>query len=326
MTVIRILFVLAALCALAPAATSADALHLRLGLVKYGTAAWEVDSIRRHHFDGGNGIVIDGVELANPAAGEVALMAGGVDAIMTDWLWVARQRLAGQPLTFVPHNAILGDLVVPADSPVRTLADLDGKRLGVAGGPIDKSWLLLRAYSRKSLGWDLAQRAVPVYGAPPLLSQELEAGRIDALLTYWPFAARLGLRGYRSLFALSDVIAGLGLDNPVPMLGFAISELWISGHPGGLQAFLAAIGQADAVMASSDEEWRQLGPLTAAENDAVLSALRDRFRHGLVPTWTPAGLSQTATLLALMAETGGNDLTGGARTIPAGTFWTGDRP
>lgn len=327
MGIARILFALTVLCAFPlyrPAA--AEAVHLRLGLVKYGTAAWEVETIRRHGFDQADGIAIDAVDLANPAAGEVALQAGGVDAIMTDWLWIARQRHTGQSLTFVPHNAVLGDIVVPAGSAIRTLADLEGKRLGVAGGPIDKSWLLVRAYSRHLLGWDIALRATPVYGAPPLLSQELESGRIDAVLTYWPFAARLNVRGYRSLLSMSDVISGLGLTSPVPMLGFAVSESWISRHPGALERFLAAVGKADSILATSDDEWRKLRPLTAAEDDAVLAALRDRFRRGIVATWASAEKTQAIKLFALLTETGGAELTGGAQEIPAGTFWNGLSP
>ena len=42
--------------------------------------------------------------------------------------------------------------MVAADSPAQTLADLDGKKIGIAGGPVDKSWLILRAWSRAKLG------------------------------------------------------------------------------------------------------------------------------------------------------------------------------
>ncbi len=327
MGIVRVLLALAVACALPLAPATADEpVHLRLGLVKYGTAAWEIDTLRRHGFDRTDGIVIDTVDLANPAAGEVALQAGGVDAIVTDWLWVARQRHNGQALTFAPHNAVLGDIVVPAASPIHTLADLSGKRLGVAGGPIDKSWLLVRAYSRHRLGQDIALEATPVFGAPPLLSQELETGRVDAVLTYWPFAARLTVQGYRSLLSMSDIVAGLGLVNPMPLLGFAVTETWIARHPGALELFLGAIGKADEIMATSDEEWRQLRPLTAAEDDAVLAALRDRFRGGVVAAWAPAEKAQAGKLFALLTEAGGAELTGGAQEIPPGTFWNGPRP
>jgi NitT/TauT family transport system substrate-binding protein len=35
--------------------------------------------------------------------------------------------------------------MVPAQSPIRDIVDLRGKRLAVAGGPLDKSWLRWRA-------------------------------------------------------------------------------------------------------------------------------------------------------------------------------------
>ncbi len=322
----RILLVLGIFFEVFGPALGTEIPHLRLGQVKSGTAAWETDTVRRHDFDRAAGIVLDTVDLANPAAGEVALQAGGVDAILTDWLWVSRQRQAGQNIIFIPHTAALGEILVPNASSIRTLGDLDGKRLGVAGGPLDKSWLLLRAYSRRVLGHDLADRAEAVYAAPPLLSRELAAGRIDAVLTYWPFAARLTVRGFRSLASMSDIMKGLGFSAPVPMLGYALSESWIARHPGGIEAFLAATGKADAVMAESDDEWERLGPLTAAEDHATLVALRERFRGGIVAHWGAPERTQILRLFALLAETGSADLTGGSAEIAPGTFWPGSAP
>lgn len=306
-------------------ASAAELPHLRLGQVRFGALSWEIDTLRRHGFDRAAGVAIDTVDLANPAGGEVALQAGGVDAILTDWLWVSRQRQAGQRITFVPRTSALGEILVPADSPIRSVADLEGKRLGVAGGPLDKSWLLLRAYSRRLLGHDLAEHAQVVYGAPPLLSQELAAGRVDAVLTFWPFAARLSVRGFRSLISMAEVMKGLGFPEPVPMLGYAASEAWIAQHPDGWTAFLAASDQADRVLVQSDGEWESLRTLTAAEDDATLAALRDRFRAGVVRHWGPDDQAQAGRLFALLAETGGADLTGGAKEIAPGTFWHGSQ-
>jgi NitT/TauT family transport system substrate-binding protein len=94
-------------------------------------------------------------------------------------------------------------------------------------------------------------------------------------------------------------------------------------YPGALPRFLGALKKADAVLASSDEAWQAIRPLTAAENDAVFEALRSRFRQGIVTDWSPADIAQADKLFALFGEVGGADLTGGARTIPAGTFWSG---
>ncbi len=55
-------------------------------------------------------------------------------------------------MKFLPYSSTEGALMVPGDSPVRSVADLAGKRLGVAGGPLDKNWLLLRARPARRTG------------------------------------------------------------------------------------------------------------------------------------------------------------------------------
>jgi len=302
---------------------AAEEAPLRLGLVKFGSGAWVIDVVRREEQDKLAGLVLQTVDLANPAAGEVALQAGGVDVILSDFLWVARQRAAGQPLVFIPRSSALGEVLVPAGSSIHSLADLEGKKLGIAGGPLDKSWLLLRAYSRNLLGHDIAGRVSPMFGAPPLLSQELAQGRLDAVLTFWPFAARLAVQGQRSLLSMADVMRGLGFDAPVPLMGFAVNEVWAKAHPQALVKFLAATSAADQQLARSDEEWRLLRPLTAAEDDATLVALRDRYRAGIGDGSDAGAEAQAARLYRILAEIGGAELTGGAPTLPGGTFWAG---
>ncbi|MFX8980416.1 ABC transporter substrate-binding protein, partial [Acinetobacter baumannii] len=80
-------------------------------------------------------------ELASPEAGKIAMRAGNADIMLSDWLWVSRERARGARLTVYPYSTALGAVMVPAASPIKTLADLRGRKLGVAGGAIDKSWL-----------------------------------------------------------------------------------------------------------------------------------------------------------------------------------------
>jgi NitT/TauT family transport system substrate-binding protein len=305
------------------AGASAPADSLRVGLVSFGTAAWEIDTLRRHGLDRDLGVTLETVELADPAAGEVALQAGGVDAIVTDWLWVSRQRHAGQRVVFVPHSAAIGEILVPAGSPLTKLSDLPGRHLGVAGGPLDKSWLLLRAYSRQAMGGDIAETAQAQFAAPPLLSQELAKGRLDAVLTFWPFAARLEAQGFRRLASMTEVMAALGFAQPVPMLGYAFREQWIGPHAEAARRFMAALDQADRLM-SDPAEWDRLKPLTGAPDQATLAALRQRFLAGLVSDRAGAAPA-SARLYALLASIGGPGLTGGAPALAPGTFW-GDGP
>ena len=149
-------------------APSRAAETVRLAVQKTGTFAWELAVIRAHGLDRQANLAIQVNELASPEAGKIALRGGSADIIVSDWLWVSRERGLGAKLTFYPYSSALGAVMVPNSSSIRTLADLRGRKLAVAGGPIDKSWLLLRA-SMKQDGIDLKSEAAIAYGAPPLL-------------------------------------------------------------------------------------------------------------------------------------------------------------
>ena len=78
---------------------------------------------------------IEVTELASPEAGKIALRAGNADIMVSDWLWVSRERELGAKLTFYPYSSALGAVMVQASSPIKSLADLKGRKLAVAGGP-----------------------------------------------------------------------------------------------------------------------------------------------------------------------------------------------
>ena len=122
---------------------------LRLAVQKTGTFAWELAIISERGLDRKAGLAIEVTELASPEAAKIALMGGAADMILGDWLWVARQRNLGRRLVFAPYSTALGAVMVPAASPIEDLAGLKGKKIAVAGGPLDKSWLLLQALARK---------------------------------------------------------------------------------------------------------------------------------------------------------------------------------
>src|ERR1700757_5256155 len=126
-------------------AVRCDAETIRLAVQKTGTFAWELAVIRAHGLDQQANLSVRLGELASPEAGKSALRAGSADIIVSDWLWVSRERGLGAKLTFYPYSSALGAVMVPASSAMTKLVDLEGKKLGVAGGPLDKSWLLLQA-------------------------------------------------------------------------------------------------------------------------------------------------------------------------------------
>lgn len=304
-------------------AMATDRPTVTVAVLKFGTVNWALDVIRERHLDRDAGFELKMVELASGGAAQIALQSGSVDVIASDWLWVARQRAAGADLSFVPRSAAVGALMVPADSPIRGIADLKGKRIGIAGSPIDKSWLLLRALARDRFAIDLATEATPVYAAPPLLNQKIATGELDAVLNYWPYAARLEARGMRPVIGVEAMMAQLGLSTTVPAVGYVFHQGWAEAHGEALKGFIAASEKADALLASDDAEWERLRPLMRAEDDATWRSLRDHYRAGIPTHWTARDRAAAADLFALMAKLGGRDLVGDATAIPAGTFWPG---
>jgi NitT/TauT family transport system substrate-binding protein len=291
-------------------------------VLKFGTVSWMLDVLRRHGFDRSAGVAVEVVELASGQATQVALQAGRVDTIVGDLLWVARQRAAGADWAFIPYSAALGAVVIPAASPLRAFEDLPGKRLGIAGTPLDKSWLLLRLLSIRRLGRDLDETAEKAFGAPPLLSEQLAAGRLDAVLTYWQFAARLEATGARRLIGMDEVMRGLGVAERVALVGYIVSERWAAANRARLAAFLEACRQAQDRLATSDEEWQVIAPQTGAASEAELVRLRDGFRAGIPERGAPMKES-AARLYALLVGIGGETLAGPSPTLPAGTLLDG---
>src|SRR5262250_2313380 len=183
-------FLLTVVIALAGATNATAADRIRLAVQRTGTLAWELDVIRTHGLDRKLNLAIETVELASTEAGKIALKGGSADLMLSDWLWVARERSLGDQLVFYPSSSTLGAVMVPAHSPITSVADLKGKRLAVAGGPLDKSWLLLQGLASRT-GLDLRRQATIDYGAPPLLSEKARQGEQDATLTFWNFCADL---------------------------------------------------------------------------------------------------------------------------------------
>ena len=239
----RALLALPLLAAVPPGKT------VRVGALRFGSVHWELNVMQAHQLDAQAGIKVEIVELTSASAGQVALQSGRVDTVVQDWLWVSRQRSAGADWSFVPTSCALGGIVGAQGSPVHSLSDLPGHRLGVAGSPIDKSWLLLRAYARWHLGLKLDKKVQATFGAPPVLAEQLLDRRIDAALTFWPFVARAQAAGLPVITGMDAVVRGLDVGPGVPFTGFVFSESWALDNQALLDGFVTAARHARTILA-----------------------------------------------------------------------------
>jgi len=301
-------------------ANSARADTLRLALQKTGTVAWELDVMRAHGLDKQGGFAVKTLELASPEAGKIALRGGSADVIVADWLWVSRERALGSKLVFYPYSSALGAVMVPGNSPVKSLGDLNGKRLAVAGGPIDKSWLLLQAAAKQD-GVDLKTQAHVIYGAPALLAGKMQQGDDDAMLNYWNFCARLEAKGFRRLVGIDELLPKFGVSGNLSMIGYVFNESWAATHRNTVARFLAAAHEAKQILLTSDAEWQRIAPLTGAPDAATLKVYRDRYREGIPRRPVAAEEHDARVLYRVLAKLGGEALVGPGRELAPGTFY-----
>jgi len=313
-------FAVAAVITLAAQTSATAADRIRVAVQRTGTLAWELDVIRTHGLDRKLDLAIEAVELASTEAGKVALKGGSADLMLSDWLWVARERSLGDDLVFYPSSSTLGAVMVPAQSPIRGITDLKGRKLAVAGGPLDKSWLLLQALARRS-GLDLKKQATVVYGAPPLLSEKALQGETDATLTFWNFCADLESKGHKRAIAMDHVVKSLGAKGPVALVGYTFAGAWATRNGSTVERFLAAARQAKDILASSQAEWQRLAPRMRVTDANALAIYRQRYGEGIVRRSLAEEEADARALYRVLAEIGGTELVGPARELAAGTFY-----
>jgi NitT/TauT family transport system substrate-binding protein len=318
MLLLRILMALWFLGAMAPTRASAET--LRIGLQTTGTFAWQLDVIRRHGLAGNAGLDLKISQFASPDAGKLALNSGSVDLAVVDWIWVARARALGAKLLFYPYSSAVGAIMVKDGSPLRGIEDLKGHSLAIAGGPLDKSWLIVQAAATRR-GMDLKRDATLVYGAPPLISQKQQQGEVDASLNFWNFCAGLETEGYRRIFEVRDAEAALGLTEPVALIGYAFSEQFVAEHASAIDRFIAAAQKADDIMLRSDQEWDALRPLMNADDDKTFAAFRQRTREGIPRRSIDAEEADARALFKALANTGGAELVGPSQELDPGLYY-----
>ena len=311
------------LLALSTAATAETAPNvIKVGALAFGTLNWELAVIKSQKLDTAHQIHIETTELASPEAGRIGLQGNSIDIMVSDWIWVARQRLQGQDYTFAPFSSSHGALIVAKESPIHGIADLAGKRLGVAGGGMDKNWLLLQAVAQKTAALDLEQKATVTFGAPPLLNQSLMQGQLDALLTYWNYAAKLEAQRYRQILDGRGIQAALGIDTDVPALGYVFREGWANGHPNAVDGFLKATTEARKQICESDSVWQAVSSLTQEKDARVQSALRKHYCDGRVITFGDKEIQSAQQIFERIEPLSNHPTGGNTPTLPAGVFWS----
>ena len=284
--------------------------------------AGSLPSIKAFGLDTEAKLDIDATELASTDAGKIAIQGGGADLIISDWLWVARQRAQGEKLTFYPHSSAIG-AVMTKNPAINSVKDLAGKTLGVAGGPLDKSWLMLKAYALKN-GVDLDKTATVLYGAPPLIAEKALQGEIDAALEFWNFAADLEAQGFTRAVELDRCREGARRQGRRRRHRLCLRRRFRGEEQGRAGAVLLD----DEESQGADRDIGQgLGRSHAqrlgGKDAKTVDIYRKRYVAGAPKRSIAQEEADARTLYGALAALGGEKLVGPGKTLDPGTFYKG---
>ena len=295
---------------------------VKVGVLKWGTANWELQTLVKKKLDQKNKYKLEVVGLGSKNASATALQGGEVDVILSDYIWVNRQRSEGANYTFVPHSLTVGGLIASPASGIQSVSDLKGKKLGIAGGPVDKSWVILQAYAKEKLDMNLKDEVEIVFAAPAVINEQMMEGKIDAVLNFWHFNARLKAAGMNEVISVKDVLSELNLNSQTPLLGWVFDKGWAEENTKAITAFLDSSFATKEILLNDLGNWEKLKKrMKAEENDILFTTLRDAYRDGIVGKFTKDHASSANKVFSVMATIGGEKLVGSAKTLDPDTFW-----
>lgn len=140
-------------------------------------------------------------------------------------------------------------LVVPIDSPAKSLKDLKGKQISVPFGSAAHG-MLLRAI--KDLGWNPETDVTLVSQSPEIGGTSLKSNKIDGHANFVPFAELFPFRGFaRKIYDGSTV--GVPTSH-----GIQVRKEFSDKYPEVVVAYLKALIEADRLYSENPEEYSEL--------------------------------------------------------------------
>jgi NitT/TauT family transport system substrate-binding protein len=125
------------------------------------------------------------------------------------------------------------------------------------------------------------------------------------------------------MVSVSQIMQSLGIENPLPLVGFVFAAGLAKDGRGLMQSFSGAVQKGQSILAASDQEWERIRPLMKAGSDEEYRMLRARYREGLLRSWNERDREAARKLFAIVSEIGGEEVTGTGVTFDPRAFWDG---
>ncbi|WP_441231347.1 ABC transporter substrate-binding protein [Tardiphaga sp. 215_C5_N2_1] len=287
----------------ADAAPKGDGSTIRMMLNPAGTMSFPPFVIKKFKLDEKYGFKFETINYTNANTATAAMQSKSAEMIVYEWLATARIIDGGIPVVGVaPFMTYINTVLEPADSTIKTLADLKGKKLGVHS-KTSYDWMIMQAAAKQKYNIDLAKEVTIQEAAAPLLRGASDQGQLDATQMWNSLAAdMLASKKYKTLITIRQITEDLGIPT-VPYLFFGMRADYVKEHPDNVKAFVAAYQEVYDILMANDQVWEERGAEMKLSPEGIV-AFRDQVRRDLVKKFTPdmnAALDKTFDIVFKVA-------------------------
>lgn len=226
------------------------------------------------------------IPVSGPQAQYTTMQTGDFQVSTTAWFPIVLMRAKGFKFSIVfPVSSYTDDLVVRADSSLKSMADLKGKRIGISGGPASSGTWIFRTEAVRFFEFDPMKESKVQFGAAPLLIGLLENNELDAILIQNPQVVRLlETKKFRSLASFGDIWREkTGQD--VMLVTIVVNEEWAKANRDVAKRFVAAFKESAEYLKAHAEIWPEIAERIGIKTDTGVKLLRERTAKSLLTAW-----------------------------------------
>lgn len=296
-------------CSASAPSNSSTARTFKLGLIP-GAQSFVDFVMEGHGILNEFNLKADKLESLSPANLHLMVAERQVDIGFAGFTTMATARSEGKDLiviqgVFSPVNMVF----VKKDSPIQSLKDLKGKKLGVFGGPGSTTFVFLAVLAKKWNGIDLYHDVQLVSAPAPALIELLGRGDVDAALLGTTESIQMfAQKRYRVLVDLSEEYKAHQGGRAPAHVTVATSETFARTSPDVVRDYLKAYQKTVEFIRTHPEVWDEYAKSLKIDDPEERRLLQEKMSPNIVDKWDAEQITVQKDYLTLVHEIIGDNV------------------
>lgn len=300
-------------------ATEADAelIPIRIGSIAGASQAYIPILMEEQGIDEKYGLDVELVTLSSTGQQWTGLRSGDFDLASGSFLDLLRQREGGLEARAIrPFIKFQNPIVTAPDQPYEELPDLAGAAVGTPSTSL-LDWMIIRAVGVQTYDFDIETDAEPVNAAPPLMTELLSNGELDAAFQFATFTIEPLADGtLKEVTSVPELMQEGGFDPESFYLTYNLADSWREEHPGAVPQLIAAMDEAAELLMTDDSVWPDLAAESGVTDPEDLENYMREQRESFDTTFSRDKIDASQSLLDSMIEVVGEEAVGATEVDP----------